>query len=342
MTTIKTPALYAIRLINELNNQNISAYSLLQNAKINIDELNNKEQQIPQSKYIELVSQVVKQHNVPVLGFQVGQHTGLLEHGIISYAILSCENLWESIRRFEKYQNLIGPILMIKLTIEGDNAILSAVPAPHLKWCNPAVLTYFTQEWIASFMQWQKYINCSESLFNHIKFGFPEPNNSADYESHLNCSFEFGHHLTQISFDKRHLELSLNFANHQTNDLCIHQCDKLLREQHHYADLTTEIIQLLANTPSRIPNIKEISSALFITSRTLHRRLLKESTSFQEIIIQFRMSLAKRYLIETNLPISEISMLVGYADHSNFYRTFRKESGHTPQQFRFEINNIAA
>jgi len=179
MTTIKTPALYAIRLINELNHQNISAYSLLQNAKINIDELSNKEQQIPQSKYIELVSQVVKHYDVPALGFQVGQHTGLLEHGIISYAILSCENLGESIRRFEKYQNLIGPILMIKLTIEGDNAILSAVPAPHLKWCNPAVLTYFTQEWIASFMQWQKYINCSESLFNHIKFGFPEQNNIA-------------------------------------------------------------------------------------------------------------------------------------------------------------------
>ena len=122
----------------------------------------------------------------------------------------------------------------------------------------------------------------------------------------------------------------------------VHQCDKLLREQQHYAGLTTEIYRLLTNSPSNTPSIKEIAEFLHITPRTLHRRLHKEQTTYQQIVIQFRLSLAKRYLKETSLPISEVSMLVGYADHSNFYRTFKKETGITPQQFRQQIESLAA
>jgi len=342
MSDINTLALYAKRLIDELKNQHVATYPLMQSAKLNNEELSHKEHQIPQDKYINLVRQAIEKHNIPTLGFQVGQHTDMFEHGIISYAILSCKNLQESILRFEKYQHLIGPVLTIKLTTVGEQAVLSAIPAAHVKWLPSSVIRYFTQEWLASFMQWEKFIHCPNGWFSHVKFGFAEENDTSNYHDFINCSFEFNHSVTQVFFPKEYLKLPLNFADHETNELCINQCEKLLKDNKTTSGLTSEIQRLLANNPSRTPNIKEISCDLCITPRTLHRHLQRENTSYQEIVIQFRMSLAKRYLKETILPITEISMLVGYADHSNFYRTFKKETGITPQHFRKQIESLAA
>lgn len=339
MPAINTLALYAIRLIDELDTHNVPTYQLIQSAKLNPNELNNKENLIPQSKYIDLVKHVAANNDIGCLGFEVGRHTGILEHGIISYAMLSCKDLRSSIERFEKYQNLIGPILSIKLTVSGEDAILSAIPVPHVKWLPDRVIKYFIQEWIACFMQWEKFIDCQKGWFSHIKFGFSQDNDTANYQEHLNCSYEFNNQITQMFFPREYLDLPLNFADHETNELCVNQCDKLLKDQEITSELTAEIHRLLINSPSRAPGVEEIASALFITSRTLHRRLKKENTSYQQIVIQFRLSLAKRYLIETILPISEISMLVGYADHSNFYRIFHREIGMTPQQFRQQVGD---
>lgn len=338
MSETNTLALYAIRLLNELDINNIPTYQALTHAKLTRRELDHKENLIPQSKYIDLVNYVVSNVDLPCLGFAVGQHTSMLEHGIISYAILSCKNLQESIKRFEQYQNLNGPILTIKLTTEADNAVLSAIVAPQVKWLPPAIIKYFIQEWIASCMQWGKFIGKPNNWFSHIKFGFSEDKNSNEYAKYLNCSFDFNHAVTQVIFPKKHLQLPLNFANHETNELCINQCDKLLKDQKITCALTAEIHLLLANKPGYILSIKEAAATLFMTPRTLHRKLLREKTSYQQIVIKFRLSLAKRYLLETELPIVEISILVGYADHSNFYRTFRKEQNMTPQQFREQIN----
>lgn len=341
MSVINTLALYAIRLIDQLDASNLVTYQLIQNAKLTPRELSNKENLIPQSKYIDLVRQVVAAHDINCLGLRVGQHTGMLEHGIISYAMLSCENLRQSIERFEKYQNLTGPILSIKLSVDGDFAVLSAIPTPHIKWLPNAVIKYFIQEWIGCISQWGKFIDCPDHWFSHIKFSYAPDDDTTDYQEHLNCSYEFNNQITQVFFPRQYLDLPLNFADHETNEICVNQCEKLLKEQQITDELTTQIHRLLFNSPARAPRAEEIAAALFITSRTLHRRLKKENTTYQQIVIQFRLSLAKRYLIETILPISEISLLVGYADHSNFYRTFRRETGVTPQQYRQQTGAAA-
>ena len=46
------------------------------------------------------------------------------------------------------------------------------------------------------------------------------------------------------------------------------------------------------------------------------------------------MSLACEYLISTNLPISAVSIMVGYSDTANFFRAFRQHADMTPDQYR--------
>jgi AraC family transcriptional regulator, transcriptional activator of pobA len=43
---------------------------------------------------------------------------------------------------------------------------------------------------------------------------------------------------------------------------------------------------------------------------------------------------AKRQLVFTNQPITEIAYNLGFADPSHFARFFRKQTGTTPHEFR--------
>jgi len=47
-----------------------------------------------------------------------------------------------------------------------------------------------------------------------------------------------------------------------------------------------------------------------------------------------RFDLAKRYLHEHDLPISEVAWLLGYQETSAFYHAFKRWTGKTPMQTR--------
>jgi AraC-like DNA-binding protein len=71
-----------------------------------------------------------------------------------------------------------------------------------------------------------------------------------------------------------------------------------------------------------------------MSSRTLSRKLREEGTSFAEILDQLRAALAKRYLHDEKLPVSEIAWLLGYREVSSLTHAFKRWTGVTPRRFR--------
>lgn len=60
--------------------------------------------------------------------------------------------------------------------------------------------------------------------------------------------------------------------------------------------------------------------------------------SFSDYLMQHRMKMAKSWLKDSNMKISEIAERVGYSSPQNFIRNFRKHEGITPGQFREKAN----
>jgi len=72
------------------------------------------------------------------------------------------------------------------------------------------------------------------------------------------------------------------------------------------------------------------------TSPAHFARLFKQATglALHQYVIARRMEQAKRLLIETDLPLSEISLQVGCADQSHFTALFRSRVSMTPKAYR--------
>ncbi|GAB1423622.1 hypothetical protein MASR2M16_08560 [Thauera terpenica] len=72
------------------------------------------------------------------------------------------------------------------------------------------------------------------------------------------------------------------------------------------------------------------ASAMYMTERTLLRRLKDEGTTFQEILDQLREQLAYEYLHQANLTVQDVSSLLGFSDASTFSRAFKRWTGRRP------------
>lgn len=56
--------------------------------------------------------------------------------------------------------------------------------------------------------------------------------------------------------------------------------------------------------------------------------------SLMRYLLLVRVRVAQEYLEKTSLPIGEVAEKSGFNDMSNFGRTFRKETGYSPRQYR--------
>ena len=83
-----------------------------------------------------------------------------------------------------------------------------------------------------------------------------------------------------------------------------------------------------------------IADRLRISARSVRRNLANIGTSFHDVIMEQRMSRAKRYLKEPSVPIKQISSSLGYSDISSFHRAFRLHTGLTPGQFRGQQQSL--
>ena len=80
--------------------------------------------------------------------------------------------------------------------------------------------------------------------------------------------------------------------------------------------------------------MEDIARTLGMSKRTLARHLSEENASYLEILEGVRLDMAQHYLRDSDLPISEIAWLLGYAETSAFTNSFKRWTGSTPRQVR--------
>ena len=82
------------------------------------------------------------------------------------------------------------------------------------------------------------------------------------------------------------------------------------------------------------PNIERLASRMHMSARTLQRRLSELRTSFQDVLDEVRFDLARAYLKDSRLDISQVAYLLGYSELRAFDRAFKRWSGLAPREWR--------
>lgn len=94
--------------------------------------------------------------------------------------------------------------------------------------------------------------------------------------------------------------------------------------------LVNHILERLIDSPTA----SDAALALGVSLRTLQRDLKARDWSFSALVGDCRARMAALHLIESDMALSEVGFLCGYADQAHFTREFGKRVGMPPQKYR--------
>ncbi|HML65109.1 MAG TPA: AraC family transcriptional regulator [Dysgonomonas sp.] len=100
-------------------------------------------------------------------------------------------------------------------------------------------------------------------------------------------------------------------------------------------ELSRKFSQLVETNYQKNHSVADYAELLFISPKTLNRKIVREKGISPNIIIKNRIILqAKRLLVNTDLTVKEIAAQLGYEDQSYFVRFFKIHTGKTPIEFK--------
>ena len=190
--------------------------------------------------------------------------------------------------------------------------------------------------WLTSFVRLCRQLTNRRLVPSRVRVMHRGSKTPSDLKSFLGCDVEFGSNVDEVVFPGTIISTPIVGADSYLNEILIEYCEEALARRELGRDtlrpkLENAIAPLL---PHGKAHVDEIARELGMSRRTLARRLSSEGLTFSGILDDLRTNLAKRYLRDEGLVISEISWLLGYSEVSAFTHAFKRWTGKTPRQAR--------
>ena len=168
-----------------------------------------------------------------------------------------------------------------------------------------------------------------------VKLPMREPRNPAPFTDFFKCPIHFNSPVAGLFFDGGWLGASLpesekDMSGDANAPQDVLQTDKDLNRS---AEIISAILLRRLFAGMSLGAVS-VSKDFDFNRRTLHRRLSQAGTSYQELRDSLLSGLARRFLNDTEISVTEIALLLGYSELSPFTRAFHGWDSVSPSEYR--------
>lgn len=324
------PGIYIHLLAELLREQGLDEKTLLQRVGLDPRRILSTDARVPLMTAGEFVRRALLASEEPGLGILLARELRMPLHGALGVAVMSSRTLEEALRISSRYMQLRLPQMQVSLQQEGDKALIRFSPAIDL-----GPLTSFVLDTITV-----GFLMMGEQLLGHpmadaeIHRRGPEPRYYRRFMPQLPAPVLFQQNEDAVCFPAAWLRAPVRFSDDLAAKVSREQCEQALRQLTGDASVATRVQRVIETSHPFPPRLQKVASTLFMSERTLKRRLQEENTTFQQQIDQVRLERAGDLLVSTRLSLAQIADALGYADAANFTRAFKRWTGVSPSRYR--------
>jgi AraC-like DNA-binding protein len=283
-----------------------------------------------QIRLLELAGDALKDD---FLGYHLAADYDLREIGLLYYVLASSDMLGEALMRTARYSGIVNEGVAVRCRFGDEFAISIAYVGVERRTDRHQI-----EFWLTSLVRTCRQLVNRRLMPSRVRVIHHRKEVASELNAFLGCDVEFGADVDEIVFAGDVNDMPVVSADRYLNDLLLKFCEGAL--SHRPAgqsmlrpNLENTIAPLLPHGKARAG---EIARRLGMSQRTLTRRLASEGLSFGGILDEMKADLARHYLKDDNLTISEIAWLLGYREVSAFTHAFKRWTGQTPREIRLD------
>jgi AraC-like DNA-binding protein len=316
----------------EVRKAGMDPAEILAEAGVTMDEVADPAGRLPVPNQIDILNRAAVALGDDFLGFHMALGYDLREIGLVYYIMASSQDLSDALSKLERYSAVVNQGVRISFGRDGPATV-------SLNYVNVDRHSdrHQVEFWMVSLMRICRKVTDTRLAAARLKFRHQREATSPEFKTFFGSDVEFGADGDTMTFAPQ--AVSLPVVGHDTflNGLLRQYADDALSPPPTLSPPTLrgDIEKIM---PELLPHggatADAVARKLGMSARTLSRKLRQEGISYPEILDDLRSCLARTYISDHRLPVSEVAWLLGYREVSSLTHAFKRWTGMTPRQFR--------
>jgi AraC-like DNA-binding protein len=306
---------------------------LFADAEVDLEAVHDRDARFLPERISRLWELAIERSGNPDIGLALPEQAQPANFDSIAYVMMNSPHLLAGVERFLRYMRIVSDAADIALHEEesgyGMTITLESggrpIPRARIEYVQVRILNNF---------RWLTGRNLQPIA---VDFPYPAPADTAAYQAAFRCPLRFDAEVHQLHFSHADMMAPLPMANPELAAMHDRMADEhLSRLDHNHPSY--RIRELIARRlPDGDPLRADIAREMCLSERTLQRRLQEEGTSFNQLVDDTRRDLARQYLGKSDLTLTEVAYLLGFADQSTFFRACKRWFDTSPGDYRSRL-----
>lgn len=267
----------------------------------------------------------------PSIGLKLGTESKAERFHPMGIAALSTESFGAAVRHMARYKRLSAPEEILG-EVNGDEWPIQ------FRWSlavdvEPAVLIEHCFAWVLTIAR-----KGTGTAISPVRVELVQSRGHLrELKRHFGCPIVCNATRNAIVFRAEDAQLPFVTRNAELLDMLAPQLEQELKKRTPPdEDNLIEMVRgaIHQRLTGHRPAIEDIARDLHMSARSLQRKLQESGSTFQQLLDNARHEMARYYLSNSVLELTEAAYLLGYEDANSFARAFRKREGVPPKHWR--------
>lgn len=305
--------------------------SIFGTTSIHLDDLDSPITELSLQQFCLLFTEAAKQTGNDNFGLHFGAQFEPKKLGAIGYAAISSPTLSAALRNMEFYFPAHQNQSSFSLIQDSDILWLS------YRILDPRIAERRQDAELSMGMFWnifRRALGCDWSPLE-VRFEHTKPSNGAEHEKVFGAPVLFGRRTNAMAFRRCDLDAIMPDQDPYLFSIIepfLQSRCKLHDNPETFASIVRNQIKL--NLSTTTPTIPEIARIFGLSECQFQHELDLHRLSFQDLLRAARQELSLHYINDTEIPLTEVALLLGYSELSAFSRAFRNWTGMSPHRYR--------
>jgi AraC-like DNA-binding protein len=329
------PANYSRLIARELALQERELTNLLFATTLNTAQLMSEDTLLTPAQQVQIVLNGVRISGDESLGLRLGKRLTPPTHGALGFLANSSPTLVTAVRSFQEF--IPTRMSFIEMSLEESGEWINCYFDLKLDADSTVVRTILDATSMA-LLACIEFVLGRKLSDGHLQFSLAAPSYKARYADFIPCPVDFSCARNCLKIPRALKYIENVSSNHENYVFALQQCQQMLSQLPDDPFSTTNKVKklILSYPPGRLSE-EAVAGLMFITKRTLARRLFREGTGFRQIKEKIMVEQAVDYLRDTDLSVEAIAGLLNYHDSANFRRAFKRWFKCPPSNYRMQF-----